>query len=97
MPKKRHIGLLYQKQEVTMMFENETKAWFDCLEAVAIELEASKSRSIQQSLYNVMTGAGITLNEVRWAQEQGYTELDKSMILVEYEGVLMEEEENMEV
>lgn len=72
------------------------ESWFSCLNAVAIELEADKSRSIQQSLFNVMQSAGITIEEVRWAQEQDYSCLNNSMVLVEYEGVLMEEEEREE-
>lgn len=73
--------------------EEKTKSWFDCLNAVAIEFEADKSFSAQTSLINVMDGAGITKQEVRWAQEQGYTALDKSNVLISYEGVLMEREE----
>lgn len=72
------------------------KGWFDCLNAVAIEMEADKSFNVQNSLINVMQSAGITIQEVRWAQEQQYSCLDKSNILNAYEGVLMEREENEE-
>lgn len=73
--------------------EKELKGWFDCLNAVAIEMEADKSFSVQTSLINVMDGANITLQEVRWAQSQRYVALDKSNVLNAYEGVLMEREE----
>ena len=73
--------------------EEETRAWFDCLNAVAAEMEASKSFSIQTSLINVMDGAGISLKEVRWAQEQNYKSLNDSNVLISYEGVLIEREE----
>lgn len=72
------------------------KGWFDCLNAVAIELEAEKSYNVQTSLINVMQSSGITIQEVRWAQEQQYSCLDESNILNAYEGVLMEREENEE-
>ena len=70
-----------------------TKAWFDCLNAVAGEMEADKSFNIQTSLINVMDGAAITLEEVRWAQEQHYQCLNSSNVLIAYEGMLMEREE----
>lgn len=73
-----------------------TKAWFDCLNAVAIELEADKSFSAQTTLINVMEGAAITLEEVREAQEMGYITLDKSGVLNAYEGMRMEREEQDE-
>lgn len=72
------------------------KGWFDCLNAVAIELEADKSFDVQTSLINVMDGAGITIEEVRWAQEQDYVELNECDVLFAYEGILMEREENEE-
>ena len=75
------------------MATKETESWFDCLNAVAIEMEAEKSFSVQTSLINVMAGAGITMKEVKWAQDQQYTGLDKSNVLIVYEGVLMEREE----
>lgn len=75
------------------MATKETESWFDCLNAVAIEMEAEKSFSVQTSLINVMDGAGITMKEVQWAQDQQYTGLDKSNVLIAYEGVLMEREE----
>lgn len=71
------------------------KGWFDCLNAVAIEMEADKSFDVQTSLINVMDGAGITIEEVRWAQEQAYVGLNDN-ILIAYEGMLMEREENEE-
>lgn len=71
----------------------ELKGWFDCLNAVAIEMEADKSFNVQTSLINVMNCANITLQEVRWAQSQQYVALDKSNVLNAYEGVLMEREE----
>lgn len=52
-----------------MIDNNEIKGWFDCLNAVAIELEADKSYNIRSHLINVMDDANITLEEVRWAQE----------------------------
>lgn len=70
-----------------------TEGWFDCLNAVAIELEADKSFNAQTALINVMNGAGITLEEVRWAQTQEYVILNKSNVLIAYEGMLMEQEE----
>lgn len=73
--------------------EKELKGWFDCLNAVAIEMEADKSFNVQTSLINVMDGANITLQEVQWAQAQRYVALDKSNVLNAYEGVLMEREE----
>lgn len=76
--------------------EESTKGWFDCLNAVAIEMEADKSFDIQTRLINVMDGAGITIEEVRWAQEQNYVGLNNSNILNAYEGILMEREENEE-
>lgn len=73
--------------------DKELKGWFDCLNAVAIEMEAEKSFNVQTSLINVMTQAGISLAEVRLAQEQQYTSLNESNVLVAYEGLLMEREE----
>lgn len=73
--------------------KKELKGWFDCLNAVAIEMEADKSFNVQTSLINVMDGANITLQEVQWAQSQRYLALDKSNVLNAYEGVLMEREE----
>ena len=75
------------------MVKEETKGWFDCLNAVAIEMEADKSFNVQTSLINVMDCAGITMQEVQWAQEQQYNGLDESNVLAAYEGVLMEREE----
>lgn len=71
-----------------------TKGYFDCLNAVAIEMEADKSFNVQTSLINVMDGAGITIEEVRWAQEQNLVGLNNSNVLNAYEGILMEREEN---
>lgn len=73
-----------------------TKGWFNCLNAVAIELEADKSYNVQTSLINVLQGAGITLSEVREAQEMEFETLNKSNVLVAYEGMLMEAEEQEE-
>lgn len=73
-----------------------TKSWFDCLNAVAIELEADKSFSAQTTLIRVMEGAGITLEEVREAQEMGYAGLNESSILIDYEGLVMSKEEEGE-
>lgn len=73
-----------------------TKAWFDCLNAVAIELEADKSFSAQSTLINVMVSAAITLDEVREAQDMGYLTLDRSGVLNAYEGMCMEREEQDE-
>lgn len=75
------------------MIKEETKGWFDCLNAVAIEMEANKSFNVQTSLINVMDSAGITMREVQWAQDQQYNGLDESNVLAAYEGVLMEREE----
>lgn len=74
-----------------------TKGWFDCLNAVAIEMDAHLSFNVQTSLINVMDSAGIRLEEVRWAQEQSYSELDESEVLNAYEGMLMEREEEEEL
>ena len=63
------------------------------MNAVAIELEADKSFNAQTSLINVMNGARITLEEVRWAQAQEYVTLNKSNVLNVYEGMLIEQEE----
>ena len=79
--------------KVTDDMEKELKGWFDCLDAVAIEMEADRSFSVQTSLINVMADANITLQEVRWAQSQGYVTLDKGNVLNAYEGMLMEREE----
>lgn len=73
-----------------------TKGWFDCLNAIAIEMEADKSFNVQTSIINVMDGAGISIEEVCWAQEQEYVGLDNSNVLTAYEGILMEREENEE-
>lgn len=78
------------------MVKEETKGWFDCLNAVAIEIEPDKSETAFQTLVNVMDGAGITLEEVRWAQEQHYITLDECNVLITYEGILMEREEELE-
>lgn len=78
------------------MDTNKTKSWFDCLDAVACEMEADRSFTVKDNLINVMDSAGITLKEVRWAQEQGYVTLDRSEILITYEGILMEREEKQE-
>lgn len=75
------------------MIDKNIKGWFDCLNAVAIELEADKSYNITSSLINVMNDANITLEEVRWAQGQGYETLNKCEVLVTYEDMLMEREE----
>lgn len=72
------------------------KVWFDCLNAVAIEMEADKSFNVQTSIINVMDGAGISIEEVRWAQEQNYVGLNDSNVLNAYEGILIEREENEE-
>ena len=74
-----------------------SKGWFNCLNAVAIELEADKSYDVQTSLINVLQGAGITLSEVREAQEMELETLNKSNVLVAYEGMLMEAEEQEEL
>lgn len=74
-----------------------TKGWFNCLNAVAIEIEADKSYDDQTSLINVLQGAGITLSEVREAQEMEFETLNKSNVLVAYEGMLMEAEEQEEL
>lgn len=79
--------------KVTDDMEKKLKGWFDCLNAVAIEMEADKSFNVQTSLINVMNGANITIQEVRWAQSQRYVALDTSNVLNAYEGVLMEREE----
>lgn len=74
----------------------ETKMWFACLEGVVLEFKrCSKIPSIEfnNHLINVMRGAGISLDEVREAQEMDFGALNRSMVLIEYEGVLMEQEE----
>lgn len=72
---------------------SETRGWFDCLNAVAIELQADFSFDIRSHLINVMNDANITLEEVRWAQEQDYGTLNECEVLFAYEGMLMEREE----
>lgn len=72
---------------------NEIKGWFDCLNAVAIELQADLSFDIKGHLIDAMDNANITLDEVRWAQEQDYKTLNDCEILITYEGMLMEREE----
>ena len=74
-----------------------TKGWFNCLNAVAIELEADISYNDQTSLIHVLQCAGITLSEVREAQEMEFETLNKSNVLVAYEGMLMEAEEQEEL
>lgn len=68
------------------------KPWFDCLNGVAIELEADKSYNIRTALVKVMDAAGISLDEVRWAQKQGYNVLNESEVLLTYEEMLIERE-----
>lgn len=70
-----------------------TRGWFDCLNAVAIEFQLDLGFSGQDKLIKIMSDAGITLEEVRWAQEQNYETLNKCEVLIAYEGICMEREE----
>lgn len=79
-----------------MINEISLKGWFDCLNAVAIELYYCARYAVVDTLIGVMEGAGITLEEVKWAQEQEYNTLNDLNVLVAYEGILMEEEEREE-
>lgn len=80
-----------------MINEISLKGWFDCLNAVAIELHYCAARfDVVETLIDVMEGAGITLEEIRWAREQEYKTLNDLNVLVAYEGILMEEEREEE-
>lgn len=72
-----------------MTNEDSIRGWFDCLNAVAIEFQCDLSFEGQSRLIDVMRNAGITLEEVRRAQELGYETLDKCNVLFAYEGMCM--------
>lgn len=70
----------------------ETKGWFDCLNAVAIEMEADKSRSVRNNIVNILDSAGITRDEVKEAHAMSYSGLEECQVLEKYEGILKKRE-----
>lgn len=74
--------------------EIKLKSWFDCLNGVAIELGNTWKFDKDTLLINTMKSAGITIDEVRWAQEQEYSSIQDALIA--YEGELMFIEEQQE-